>query len=399
MKVGIKVTYSRDSKPSRAPLAISQIESPIKLFKKLDNLGNRVFCHGAYGLFSEKETEFVPFYYDDDPQLINKLCDILVFPEANFINPNLNYGEPANFVRQITKPSLLIGAGSQAKIEGSNNALKPSEFKIPAATIEFIKHFTQFGNILVRGNYTKSVLENNGIKDVTASGCPSYTINPSKNLWQKIVVKSRSNIKSFIITEGLYHNLGKSPMHNRIEKFLLESALMNGQKYVGQFNASVMAIALGMDNDETDSFYKDIKKRYFPRLSIQKIKSMCESSFEAYTDVETWINKSKQASFSIGSRFHGNMVPLQAGTPALPIIHDSRTKELCELLEIPSLTLEKCAHWMGVNDLLNESMVFNKLDHARIDLRRNEISNIYRDALINIGAVPSEKLNHLASRL
>jgi polysaccharide pyruvyl transferase WcaK-like protein len=44
---------------------------------------------------------------------------------------------------------------------------------------------------------------------------------------------------------------------------------------------------------------------------------------------------------SIGSRFHGNIAAILAGTPALILAHDMRTKELCELFSLPHLIIDR----------------------------------------------------------
>ncbi|MEO2045058.1 MAG: hypothetical protein ABGX16_00615 [Pirellulales bacterium] len=49
-----------------------------------------------------------------------------------------------------------------------------------------------------------------------------------------------------------------------------------------------------------------------------------------------WITHNAEAyDFSFGTRFHGNMAAWQAGVPALWLVHDSRTVELCDYLALP----------------------------------------------------------------
>lgn len=45
-------------------------------------------------------------------------------------------------------------------------------------------------------------------------------------------------------------------------------------------------------------------------------------------------------SFAFGTRFHGNMVAMHNGIPALWVTHDSRTKELTDFLHLPSIPLK-----------------------------------------------------------
>ena len=52
---------------------------------------------------------------------------------------------------------------------------------------------------------------------------------------------------------------------------------------------------------------------------------------------EDWYKFCLDKGFSIGTRFHGNVVPILAGVPALFITFDSRTKELTDYFNFPTL--------------------------------------------------------------
>jgi polysaccharide pyruvyl transferase WcaK-like protein len=48
----------------------------------------------------------------------------------------------------------------------------------------------------------------------------------------------------------------------------------------------------------------------------------------------------KNYDFVFGSRFHGNIIALQAGTPACLICHDTRTSEMAEFLGLPFVRIK-----------------------------------------------------------
>jgi hypothetical protein len=58
-----------------------------------------------------------------------------------------------------------------------------------------------------------------------------------------------------------------------------------------------------------------------------------------FLDPQTWFEHLAQYDFSFGSRIHGNIAALLAGTPALLLAHDARTLELAEYHEIPYRTI------------------------------------------------------------
>ena len=52
-------------------------------------------------------------------------------------------------------------------------------------------------------------------------------------------------------------------------------------------------------------------------------------------DPKTWIEELSAYDFAYGTRIHGNIAALLAGTPAVVLAHDSRTLELCRSLRHP----------------------------------------------------------------
>jgi len=54
-----------------------------------------------------------------------------------------------------------------------------------------------------------------------------------------------------------------------------------------------------------------------------------------FLDPTTWFDHLAQYDFSFGTRIHGNIAALLAGTPALLVAHDARTLELAQFHEIP----------------------------------------------------------------
>ncbi len=59
-----------------------------------------------------------------------------------------------------------------------------------------------------------------------------------------------------------------------------------------------------------------------------------------YTNKE-WISAIEGYDFSIGMRFHGNVMGLRAGLKSLFITSDSRTEELTSFFNLPSLKIDK----------------------------------------------------------
>lgn len=82
----------------------------------------------------------------------------------------------------------------------------------------------------------------------------------------------------------------------------------------------------------------------FPGLlcSTNKIIDYDDNYSKVYFNLNDWaeLYSKENISFAFGTRFHGNMVAMHNGIPALWVTHDSRTKELTDFLHLPCVPLE-----------------------------------------------------------
>src|SRR3712207_6450775 len=68
-------------------------------------------------------------------------------------------------------------------------------------------------------------------------------------------------------------------------------------------------------------------------------------------DTATWMEELRAHDFSFGTRIHGNIVALLAGTPSVVLAHDSRTLELCRYHDIPHRLLADVPRKVRPEDL------------------------------------------------
>ncbi|MDT9698560.1 polysaccharide pyruvyl transferase family protein [Streptomyces sp. P17] len=71
----------------------------------------------------------------------------------------------------------------------------------------------------------------------------------------------------------------------------------------------------------------------FPKLLTHDL--LRENKVRMPLDPATWIDELRGYDFAYGTRIHGNIAALLAGTPAVVLTHDSRTLELCRYFDIP----------------------------------------------------------------
>ena len=66
-----------------------------------------------------------------------------------------------------------------------------------------------------------------------------------------------------------------------------------------------------------------------------------ENRVRFFLDPKTWFDHLAQYDFSFGTRIHGNIAALLAGTPAVLLAHDSRTLELADYHQIPHRVIDQ----------------------------------------------------------
>ncbi|MFM5047983.1 polysaccharide pyruvyl transferase family protein [Aeromonas veronii] len=355
------------------------------------NLGNLAFKYGAVKLLSDANT-IVYITYDSDIEFVKKNVDLIVLPEANLVNPNVDYSRPAEFIKNVDKPCLLLGVGAQA-IDLS------SKVKCSPGTISFLMEVSKrTNNIIVRGSFTKNILSELGISNVEDLGCPSYMINSSNNLWKNIKEKSQavSVFNNFAVTEGIYPQSARNDNIDGFERNIFQFVLSGCADYIGQVQTSVIANGL---NDQAsinrdDMYY--LRKYLCGYYDESTFHSIASRRFKAFVRTDEWLNyyKSKQA--VIGTRIHGNFLAIQSITPALPITHDSRTTELCQAMRIPYLPVEDAVNIKSNIDLIDAFSIVRNLDDVELDEHRALIAKSYIMNLKILGVEPSESLYKIA---
>ena len=66
-----------------------------------------------------------------------------------------------------------------------------------------------------------------------------------------------------------------------------------------------------------------------------------ENRVRFFLDPKTWFDHLAEYDFSFGTRIHGNIAALLAGTPAVLLAHDSRTLELAHYHQIPHRVIDQ----------------------------------------------------------
>jgi len=290
------------------------------------NIGNLVFAHSAYKVLSAPGVDLsIDDYaltlsdsYADQVDEINERYDTFVLPLCNSFR--LEYKDTlARMTRTIRKlriPCVVTGVGAQVTLGGSFDELAPMATEVKDFVGAILDRSESIG---VRGEITRDYLVSLGFSAdrVDVIGCPSMFYNGA-----------RMNVRKPATLERIAVNL--TTMDDpQILKF---AAYFNDRPenvtYVPQVRRLMPAIGRG------DRLWEQLATPERPTPNLLRADKIA-----FLVDVVPWIDFMRSQSLAIGTRIHGNIVALLAGTPAHVMVHDSRTFELAQHFDIPHTLL------------------------------------------------------------
>lgn len=307
--------------------------------KQLENTGNNT----GNMLFVESMKEQVDYSlelwfaesncYDS---LINRAVGVL--PMANLIGIHDRCAEAwSELISKVPFPIVPVGMGAQSTKELDT----PSKLvgALPESKIYALKSMAErVKSMGVRGDFTAQCLECMGIKNYRIIGCPS-AYKYLSGTYDEIKAPDSNNVVCNITTGNTY------------ESKILQLAMQNDWEWVMQTANELPECCLG---DRQIS--KEKMERVFPGLpkSDQEVLDYTQKRGNMFFDIADWYAflMKKQFTFSFGSRFHGNMIALRAGIPALWVVHDSRTKELTDTFSLPQINYKQLQTVRSIEELL-----------------------------------------------
>ena len=265
------------------------------------NTGNLVFWESLIRLFNP---DLIPYYQSEK---LDKY-DCVIITDLIWIRPGSDYSYLEKLVDTYPIPFVPMSIGLQ------NSHFDP-HFKLDEGTVRLLKKLEERAVLGVRGHYTADVLAKHGIKNIQVIGCPSmyYWNNPQLQVVDKDSIERVSaNFKTF------FGVLSKK------EKRFLSYCAQRNMQFIEQTQLAFKPEMV--DNDMT--YYRFVDE-------------WLQDKMELYCTYKDWQYALRPMDFSIGGRFHGNVLALQSGVKSLFLTSDSRTQELTEYFALPTMTMEK----------------------------------------------------------
>jgi len=314
----------------KSPYDVVSVEEALEEDVIATNSGNLIFSDATHKILETPRTEVVSNGIRTDVSAagrINEEFDAFVIPLANAFRPSF---EPqlkrlTRLVEKLRIPVVVVGVGAQAGLGYNAARLKGIEPAVRAFVSAVLDRSASIG---VRGEFTEKYLNDLGFRDVEVIGCPSLFLygkeltvtkkEPALGPGSRIAVNgSHSAVKSQGLDKVLARTHARYP-HLRFIGQNLSDARQLYWRDLSDPNGRVTA----MPTHPEHPMYREDKVR-------------------VYIDPVTWIDDLRGFDFSFGSRIHGNIAALLAGTPATVLCGDSRTLELCRYFGIPHRRIDK----------------------------------------------------------
>lgn len=295
------------------------------------NTGNQLI---AYGLLNVLASDHVSWNPELSAAEVNERFDHVAIAAANFLHSGFDFGYLADFLESIRLPVSIVGLGAQSSSFDVDIVLQPGTERFVSVLAERCKL------IGVRGAYTADQLAKRGVANVQITGCPSYYAAVGAGLPQHLpALPGSPKIAVNASRDVIKHAFDPSAMQAAVAK-LMRIAVTRGGDFVAQTEHAEMVIAEGYVND-LSPYLEELRDYFRDDLDTAQFDAWALAHCRVYWNVDNWLAAMREHDFIIGTRFHGAIAGLIAGTPAMVVCHDTRTTEMCRFLEVPHVGLSE----------------------------------------------------------
>lgn len=338
-----------------------EVASPARVFRRNmigDNVGNLLFSSASYKLLQTEGTEVQVGTLRGgraEAERINAEVDHVVIPLANAFRPSYveTLDRMSETIEALTVPVTVLGVGAQLKLDGKVDrldAVKDSVVRFVRAVLE------KSPSIGVRGEFTAQYLAGLGFTDVDLIGCPSIFLHgPGLRIEKRVPALTRSSRISLNLSPYVP---GLGPIVER------HTARYPKLRYAAQHRD---ALGMLLDKEHRAATHAT-DQSVLPTHHEHPLVRDHRTSF--FVDPEPWMRYLAGFDYSFGTRIHGNIAALLAGTPATVLAHDSRTLELVRYYDIPHRTMKQMRPDTDAAELYAEAdfTAFNDRHVERFDV-------------------------------
>jgi hypothetical protein len=307
----------------RAPKDTFDPRSPREVLRHnliLGNAGNLLFLGAAQKILAAPGVELEPDRTrvgSRDADRINERFDHYVLPLANAFRPfyEASLLQHAALLAKLRIPVTILGVAAQGSLAGDFGKLQPMERAIRA----FLRAALDRGpSIGVRGEMTADYVRGLGFRDVEVIGCPSMFVGGSALPVPRVAALDPESRVAITISP---YTAAMAPVVRA------NVARYSNLEYIAQDLESLELLLWGVP-------WKGGKAE--DPMPVHPSHPLIETGrTRLFLDPWPWVEYLRSFAAVFGSRIHGSIAAVLAGTPVVVLPHDSRTLELARYFEIP----------------------------------------------------------------
>ena len=298
------------------------------------NFGNLLIGRAVLDtVHSAAESRSIDFELDS-PEDLSRNFDAVAISASNFFNEyQEGFTREGTFFEKLDLPFCVFGLGSQGwdHKHGSDGF---QQIQVRPGMRRFLEILADRSVSLgVRGEYTARQLAGIGIKNSAPVGCPSYFSQPESVLGIARLQPVESDEFRFLFNSDptILENPGGLDSMRRFHWDCISAG--------GTFVAQNEWFVFGTEGGDAREKQRILATQaYFDFQGLRDAEVFRKHRCRWFADVDCWSTFAGRHHFSIGPRFHGNMIAIRAGRPAMIVVHDHRIRELVETLRLTSIS-------------------------------------------------------------
>ena len=250
--------------------------------------------------------------------------DVIVIACANWINGFDDFGWLADRLERTSLPIVLVGIGAQSSLEMDMPKVTPGTLRF----LSLVKDRST--SISARGDFTCEVLEQLGINNAVATGCPSLLLAGRDG--PSIAIPESISCATTCVQATRHGVQPAAPFDAQLYRL----AFREKMDIVLQSETPDIYCALGKPAPAgKEEQFAEVLKQSYGSNDLDAISAYLRQHGRAFSNVASWLAYMKTKHFCFGARIHGTVASLISGTPATLIAHDSRTLEMARAMSIP----------------------------------------------------------------
>lgn len=371
------------------------------------NIGNLVFQYGLDRIIEANKINIGLGEETDFDRVNQNEIDYIIMPAANHLRMDAAWDDFNNFIRKFKKPLIVLGLGAQAptgiSVDDCVNQLKQN-----ASVVEFARLLDE-KSIFVgyRGEFSHQVGMGLGISSGMVIGCPSLFISQEEDLGG-ILYNAIRSATAYSLEENdqldfvylpespysYYSSKGKST----VEATLLQLAHKHNASTIQQSGGEQSLLYFIGKHCEINEDHIDwLRKHSHPGLDHEELKKYFVKHGQVFFSAHEWREFMKTRLFSIGHRFHGNMLTIGSNKPGVVVYHDERTSELAQGLEVPRISQSKLLQVAAEANTVHRLLESIEFDPVAFNTKRRQLATSWTQLSNETGIGIASKLTRLAA--